>query len=123
MSRLVLAAALGLSLTVAALAHAPRPGPNGGLKVDAGTSHHAELVTDGTPNVVVYLFDANDQPVASQGYRANAILLVAGAAQRFPLTPGDANRLTGTAPVPVPAGVKGALQIIAPDGATLQAKF
>jgi hypothetical protein len=123
MSRLVLAAALGLVLTATALAHAPRPGPNGGLKVDAGTNHHAELVTDGTPNVVVYLFDAEDKPVASQGYRANAILLVGGGAQRFPLTAGEGNRLTGTAPVPVPAGVKGAVQIIGPDGATLQAKF
>lgn len=123
MTRFLLATALGLLLTAAALAHAPRPGPNGGLKVDAGTSHHAELVTDGTANVVVFLFDAEDKPVASQGYRANAILLVGGSAQRFPLVAGEGNRLIGTAPLPVPAAVKGAVQIIAPDGATLQAKF
>ncbi|MBL8588346.1 MAG: hypothetical protein JNK46_07440 [Methylobacteriaceae bacterium] len=44
-------------------------------------------------------------------------------AQRFPLQPADANRLVGTAPVAVPAGVKGAVQITTPDGATAQARF
>jgi hypothetical protein len=123
MTRFVLAALLGLSLAAPAFAHDPRPGPNGGLKVDAGARHHAELVANGTPQVVVFLYDANDQPVPAQGYRANAILIVAGATQRFALQPGDGNRLVGTAPVPVPAGTKGAVQITGPDGATAQARF
>ncbi len=91
----------------AAMAHEPRPGPNGGLKVDAGAKHHAELVAKGTPEVVVYLYDQNDKPVPAQGYRANAILVVGGATQRFQLQPGEGNRMVGIAPVPVPAGVKG----------------
>jgi hypothetical protein len=66
--------------------------------------------------VVVYLYDQNDRPVLSQGYRANAILVVGGATQRFPLQPAGPNRLIGTAPVPIPAGAKGAVQIIGPDG-------
>ncbi len=123
MTRLILAVLLGLSLAVPAFAHDPRPGPNGGLKVDAGARHHAELVVNGTPQVVVFLYDQNDRPVAAQGYRANAILVVAGATQRFALQPGDGNRLVGTAPVPVPAGTKGAVQITGPDGATAQARF
>jgi len=123
MTRFVLAALLGLSLAAPAFAHDPRPGPNGGLKVDAGARHHAELVANGTPQVVVFLYDQNDRPVAAQGYRANAILVVAGATQRFALQPGDGNRLVGTAPVPVPAGTKGAVQITGPDGATAQARF
>lgn len=123
MTRIVLAALLGLALASPALAHEPRPGPNGGMKVDAGTSHHAELVADGTPSVTVYLYDTNNQPVAAKGYRANAILVVGGATQRFALQPGEANRLIGTAPVPVPAGAKGAVQIMGPDGATAQARF
>lgn len=123
MTRLLLAALLGLSLASQALAHDPRPGPNGGLKVDAGARHHAELVSNGTPQVVVFLYDANDQPVAAQGYRANAILVVGGATQRFALQPGEGNRLVGTASVPVPAGTKGAVQITGPDGATAQARF
>lgn len=122
MTRIV-AALLGLALASPALAHEPRPGPNGGMKVDAGTSHHAELVADGTPSVTVFLYDTNNQPVAAKGYRANAILVVGGATQRFALQPGEANRLIGTAPVPVPAGAKGAVQITGPDGATAQARF
>ncbi len=123
MVRLLLAALLGLSIAGPAFAHEPRPGPNGGLKVDAGTRHHAELVANGTTQVVVFLYDANDQPVAAKGYRANAILVVGGATQRFPLQADEANRLVGTAPAPVPSGVKGAVQIIGPDGATAQARF
>ncbi len=123
MTRFFLAALLGLSLAAPAFAHDPRPGPNGGIKVDAGARHHAELVANGTPQVVVFLYDANDQPVPAQGYRANAILVVAGATQRFALQAGEGNRLVGTAPVPVPAGTKGAVQITGPDGATAQARF
>lgn len=123
MTRFFLAALLGLSLAAPAFAHDPRPGPNGGLKVDAGARHHAELLANGTPQVVVFLYDANDQPVPAHGYRANAILVVAGATQRFALQPGEGNRLVGTAPVPVPAGTKGAIQITGPDGATAQARF
>lgn len=123
MTRLLLAALLGLSLATPTFAHDPRPGPNGGLKVDAGARHHAELVANGTPQVVVYLYDQNDRPVLSQGYRANAILVVGGATQRFPLQSAEGNRLIGTAPVPIPAGAKGAVQIIGPDGATAQARF
>lgn len=43
--------------------------------------------------------------------------------QRFALTPSEGNRLIGTSPAPVPQGVKGAVQIAAPDGTTAQAKF
>jgi hypothetical protein len=119
----VLAAALFASLTLPAFAHEPRPGPKGGLKVDAGAKHHAELVADGTDQVVVYLYDQDDKPVAASGYRGNAILVIDGRTQRFPLQAGEANRLTGAAPVQVPKGVKGAVQITGPDGATAQARF
>ncbi len=112
-----------LSMSALALAHEPRPGPNGGLKVDAGSRYHAELVARGTPEVVLFLYDANDKPIASAGFRGNAILVVDGKTQRFELRPADGSRLVGTAPVAVPAGVKGAVQLTAPDGATAQAKF
>lgn len=118
----LIAAVLSLAAGPAA-AHEPRPGPNGGLKVDAGTKHHAELVAKGTPEVVVYLYDQNDKPIPAQGFRANAILVVGGATQRFPLQPGEGNRMVGVAPVAVPAGVKGAVQLTGPDGATAQARF
>ena len=117
-----LAAFLALVASATA-AHEPRPGPNGGLKVDAGAKLHAELVARGTPEVVVFLYDQNDRPTPAQGFRANAILVVGGATQRFPLQPAEGNRLVGTAPAPVPAGVKGAVQLTGPDGATAQARF
>jgi hypothetical protein len=121
--RIAFAAIALLATATFAFAHEPRPGPNGGLKVDAGTRYHAELVANGTQQVVVFLYDANDKPVAAQGYRANAILVVGGGTQRFPLQAGEGNRLVGTASVPIPAGAKGAVQITGPDGATAQARF
>lgn len=119
----VLAVSLVLMAPLAAMAHDPRPGPNGGLKVDAGTRYHAELVAKGTPEVSLFLYDANDKPIPAAGFRAQAILVIDGKTQRFPLQPADGSRLVGTAPVAVPAGVKGAVQLTAPDGSTAQAKF
>jgi pSer/pThr/pTyr-binding forkhead associated (FHA) protein len=123
MRPLVLAISLLVAAASTAIGHDPRPGPNGGLKVDAGARHHAELVANGTTQVVVFLYDQDDRPVPAAGYRANAILVVDGRTQRFPLQAGEANRLVGAAPVPVPAGVRGAVQITGPDGSTAQARF
>ncbi len=90
---------LGLSLLVnsSALAHEPRPGPNGGLKVDAG-SYHAELLADGTDTVTVFLFDANDQPVDSAGFKANAISHRQRKANALSLEPAGGQKLSGKAP-------------------------
>lgn len=124
MRRSLLALSLVFVLTaLPAYAHAPRPGPNGGLKVDAGAKHHVELVATGTTEVTVYLFDAADQPVSATGHTGNAILLIDGAVRRFTLSAAEDNSLKGTSPVPVNPGVKGAIQVITPDGTTAQAKF
>lgn len=114
--------ALASCVALSAFAHEPRPGPNGGWKVDAG-AWHAELVANDTPNVVVFLFDGSDQPLSAEGWSGNAILLVDGAAQRFDLAPDANGQLTGVAPVAVSKDVKGALQLVAPDGTTGQAKY
>ncbi len=123
MKKLVLALSFLAMAASTALAHDPATGPNGGLKVDAGNRYHAELVARGTPDIVLFLYDANDKPIASTGFRGNAILVIDGKTQRFELQPADGSRLVGTAPVAVPAGVKGAVQLTAPDGTTAQAKF
>ncbi|MBA4788772.1 MAG: hypothetical protein H2042_03665 [Rhizobiales bacterium] len=121
--RSLLPAALAVPLLcLPALAHEPGAGAHGGLRVDAG-AYHAELVADGTPAVALYLSDGADRPVPADGFKANAILLVDGKAQRFALAPDGGSRLTGTAPVAIPRGVKGAIQITAPDGSTAQAKY
>ena len=123
MRPLFLALTLVLTVTSASLAHEPRPGPNGGLRVDAGSRYHAELVATGTPEVVLFLFDGNDKPIPAAGFRGNAILVIDGKTHRFVLQPAEGSRLVGTAPVAVPKGVKGAVQLTAPDGTTAQAKF
>ena len=119
-------AAIALSLVLMtgsiALAHEAAKGRNGGLRVDAGP-YHAELLVDGTTNVAVYLSDADDKPIPAKDFKANAILVVDGKSQRFPLTPAEGSKLVGTAPAPIKPGVKGAIQLTAPDGATAQAKF
>lgn len=106
----------------AAFAHEAAKGKNGGLRVDAG-KYHAELVVDGTPAVAVFLSDADDKPIPAAGFKANAILVIDGRSQRFELVPAEGSKLTGTAPAAVNAGVKGAIQITAPDGTTAQAKY
>lgn len=121
--RLFPAALLGAALFATPLfAHEPATGAHGGVRVDAG-KYHAELVADGTSSVSVFLSDGADRPILAEGFKANAILLVNGKTQRFPLAPADASRLSGMAPVAVSKGVKGAVQITAPDGSTVQAKF
>lgn len=104
------------------LAHEPGTGAHGGVRVDAG-HYHAELAADGTPAVSLYLSDGSDKPVPADGFKANAILVVDGKTQRFPLSPAGGNQLSGTAPVAIPKGVKGAVQITAPDGSSAQAKY
>ena len=105
-----------------ALAHEAAKGRNGGLRVDAG-AYHAELLVDGTTSVVVFISDADDKPIPAKDFKANAILVIDGKSQRFPLTAAEGSKLVGTAPAPVKPGVKGAIQLTAPDGATAQAKF
>jgi hypothetical protein len=120
----LLATVIALFLITAglALAHEPRPGPNGGLMVDAGP-YHAELLADGSDTVTLFLFDIADQPIESAGFKASAILVVNSKPVRFAFEPAGGQKLTGKAPGPVEAGVKGAVQLTAPDGSTAQAKF
>ncbi len=117
---ILLAAAL---LAGPALAHQPRLGPHGGPLVDAGAQNHVELVADGSATVTVHFSNLADQPVPSKGFKANAILAIDGKVVRFALEPVEPSQFVGTAPAAVPKGVKGAIQITGPDGATLQAKF
>lgn len=122
-TRLVmLSLAAALVAVPAAIAHEAAKGQNGGQRVDAGR-YHAELLVDGTPSVAVFLSDANDKPIPAAGFKANAIMVIDGKSQRFELVPAEGSKLKGTAPAAVKAGVKGAIQITAPDGTTAQAKY
>lgn len=105
-----------------AAAHEAAKGRNGGWRVDAG-KYHIEMVANGSTTVVVHLSDADDKPIPAAGFKANAILVVDGKSQRFPLAPAEGSKLVGTAPVAVKAGTKGVIQLTAPDGTTAQGKL
>lgn len=122
MKKFALTLLSALMLPASALAHEPRPGPNGGLMVDAG-NYHTELLVDGTETVTLFLFDVADKPVDSAGFKANAILVVNAKPTRFPLEPAGGQKMVGKAPGAVSTGVKGAIQLTAPDGSMVQAKF
>jgi hypothetical protein len=115
---LIIAAAL-LAPDVAE-AHEPRKGPNGGTLVDAG-GHHVELVTVGS-EVKVFVSDIADAPIAAEGFKGTAVLLVGGKPARVTLSP-SGPFLSGTLASPSDGPVKGAVQLTGPDGKTSQAKF
>ena len=71
----------------------------------------------------LFLYDGDDNPVESAGFKGNAILIVNGKPARFSMEPSGGQTLTGKAPSPVEPGVKGAIQLTLPDGSTVQAKF
>jgi hypothetical protein len=115
----VLISALALGAT--AYAHGPEKGTNGGRLVDAG-DYHVELVAKDNA-LAVYISDEDQKPVDAKGFKATGIFVVGGKAQRIELNPETANKLSGTASVPLPANLKGAVQITLPTGGTVQAKF
>jgi len=104
-----------------AFAHSARIGPNGGPQVDAGNLHVEYVARDTV--MTFFVRDHNDKPVATAGFKGTAIFVLDGKPQRIPLTPAGENRLTGTAPVTLPAQPKGAVQITTPSGATIQGRF
>lgn len=117
-----LALILALVFSAQPYAHEAGKGRNGGFRVDAG-NYHVELLVDGTVHVFVFVSDRDDKPVPAAGFKATAILLIGGDSQRIELLPADGSKLVGTAPTPVKPGVKGVVQLTAPDGKTSQGKF
>ena len=112
---------LTLMLASPAAAHEPGPGPNGGMRVDAGP-YRVELVPNGTM-VTVHITLDDDSAVDTAKMSGTAILLIAGKPVRVPLSPVEPGTLSADTGVAVPAGVKGAVQILGADGVTVQAKF
>ena len=108
-------------LAGSAYAHGPEKGAHGGRQVDAG-DYHIEMVAKET-TLAVYINDHDSKPVDAKGYNGTGIFVVAGKPQRIELKHDAANKLTGTAAVPLPAKLKGAVQIKLPSGQTVQAKF
>ena len=120
MKRVAIFASALLSAATA-YAHGPAKGSNGGPQVDAG-DYHVEIVAKDT-SLSIYVNDDKDQPVDAKGFKATGIFVVQGKPQRIELKPESVNKLSGTAAVPLPAKLKGAVQIILPGGKSIQAKF
>lgn len=110
-----------LLLAVPAAAHEPGIGPNGGMRVDAGP-YRVELVPAGTVvNVHVTMDDESE--IDTSTMTGTAILLIDGKPVRAPLAPAAPGILSADTGVEVPTDVKGAVQLLGPDGKTVQAKF
>lgn len=116
MRSLIASLILAASLSLAA-AHEQRVGPRGGALVDAGT-YHVELVTRDKA-IEIFVSDQNDNPLPAAGFKALAIFAIAGKSVRVTLEPApDGAKLVGSAPEPLPARVKGAVQLTRSDGKT-----
>jgi hypothetical protein len=54
---------------------------------------------------------------------STAIFIIDGKSSRFALAPGEGSELVRTAPGPIKVGIKGVVQLTAPDGSSAQGKF
>jgi hypothetical protein len=117
----IVALASVLITAIPGAAHEVEKGPNGGRVVEAG-SNHIELIVNANA-VDVFVTDASDKPVLVNGFKGVAIFTNSGKVQRIVLEPKDGARLSGTAPVALPVQPAGVVQLIAPDGKTVQGRF
>lgn len=94
-------------------AHGPERGPNGGQVQDLG-GNHVELVMQGQ-EIVVYLFDAQNAPIAAEGVVATATVLTSGAQPKtVPLQPAGANVLRGRGELVEQPGLKVVVSLTLP---------
>ena len=112
---------LYLFLATGAFAHDSAIGPNGGMRVDAGP-YRVELVPNGT-RVDIHITMDDDSAVATETMTGTAILVLDGKPVRTPLLPAATGVLSGDTGVTVPEAVKGAVQLIDPEGKTVQVKY
>ena len=117
--RLILAAAI--LAPGAARAHAPRPGPNGGQKVDVG-SNHAELVAEGN-TLRLFLFDGDDRPIPAAGATAQAVVLAGGRQATVQFQPVRDNLMQGTGDFTAARGMRAVVTLTLPGQRPVQARF
>jgi cytoskeletal protein RodZ len=121
MKRLVLAIAL-TAWPIVAFAHELAKGPNGGPVVDS-TGHHVEMVAKGT-ELVLFLTEADDKPLASAGTRnARAVVQDGGKTATVSLQPAEPNKLVGALIQPLAPGARVVVSATMADGHTVQARF
>jgi len=121
MRRMILTLALA-GFATAATAHDKAKGPNGGPVVDSA-GHHVEFTSKGT-EVVLFLYDEADKPLASAGTKnARAIVQDGGKTATVALQPAEPNRLVGTLAQPLSKGARVVVSATMADGHAVQARF
>lgn len=123
MSRKLASAVFAAQLVVASAALAHDPEPRHGGRVEHAGNFHVELVAKGKV-VEAHLLGQDNQPMKAGGYKGLAILVIGGKSERIALAPSqDGSKLTGEAPVELPASPRGVVQITNPGGAAASARF
>jgi len=104
-------------------AHEVAKGPHGGTVVTVEPNHiHLELTTNG-PEIVVYVTDKADAPIATAGASGRAVIQMSGKTTTVTLAPGEGNRLSGKAEAPVTKGARVVVSASLAGGVNLQARF
>lgn len=110
----------------AALAHSDSKfikGPMGGHIVDAGGGkQHWELVANGS-ELTLYVLDAEEKPVKSDGGTATAQVLLGGKTSEVQLKPDGNNKLTGKGDFAAAKGMKVIVKTSNVGGQSFQARM
>ena len=107
--------------TAAAFAHDMAKGPNGGQVVE-DSGHHVEFTTKDT-QVVLFLTEASDAPLATKGATGRVIVQDGTAQAMTDLTAAEPNQLTAKLAAPVKPGSKLVVSIKLADGHDVKARF
>ena len=107
--------------TASAFAHDMAKGPNGGQVVE-DSGHHVEFTTKDT-QVVLFLTEASDAPLATKGATGRVIVQDGSAQAIADLTAAEPNQLTAELAAPVKPGSKLVVSIKLADGHDVRARF
>ena len=118
---LIVALSLVAAVPSLAFAHDVAKGVNGGQVVE-DKGHHVEFTTKGN-EVVLYLTDESDQPIASKGASGRVTIQTAGKQATAALVPSEPNVLTVKLDVPPAPGTKIVILAKLSDGHDIQARF
>ena len=120
LKHLILAVALA-SAPGLGLAHEAVKGPNGGQAID-DKGHHIEFTVKGN-EVVLYLTDDKDKPIASKGATGRVVIQDGSRQLTVVLAAVEPNLLSAKLEAPMGAGAKVVVSAKLSDGHNLQARF
>jgi hypothetical protein len=117
---------LAMTFAGAAFAHSDSKftkGPNGGHIVDAGGGkQHWELVASGK-NLTLYVGDADEQPVSTEGGKATGQVLVEGKTVKVDFKPAGSNTLKASGDFAAAKGMKVIIKTVNVGGQSMQARL